>query len=1054
MDGSGSSGKRIVFTKGRLAPKSQGEEVLQEQAEQVPQVVQEAPSSDARFEGEIFDQYYRPLSVAGGVEKLKEIAHSCVGAPPIPPRLSKREREERAAKHQELAEALAHQLYRLAQQSRETEIDLYLSACNVVLGDKSPQDARDILDRANEFFTEHYYTAIRDRGERPEISHQIIKRVGHETADRITRVVQGLDVEHVAMQLWDLYHGPHADKESRITDMLLEHTEAQVRAIRDEFMLIPYKNLARQAHAILTAQATEPKAAARKSIGKNEVYEQKKQAAYRARDDMRALRYLFLGRSVEEMSVIKRFFADVNGLEQAESDVGLDAQVRKAFSQADFDRLGTLLVGWSPHQEASEIHELLYPKTLRNELDDILSDPRDTVDRDHTQGIGPFLRRFKKRRILRDRASVYHRVLNAYEIVAERVAALTPDRFIATNQALFEVYGYELDPTMFPSLAVFDARRVAAIVAERIEVAGDFFEIVGPLHFLEPRKTLAVQQAYQVMRGHTLSEVIEQRLTTIGQDLSAQQQAAYLARYIQGQGRVSLRGDILARYRGEEPEPGVWQWEYRSKVEDEEAAIKLAGLMDHDGAAGEIDQPIRDCIAELSYEELNRIERAFYDLTEPHMPLLEALRNCLSAETFGVVGLALAGFSARSLVADIHARPAMSIVLNEMPPSQVKTVRALFEKTHFVSLEQYVADTWSQPDEEDALVEHLACVLMPEVFQVRALLQRVSRSTADQIDFLREQCTGPLTRIMAFERGYDAQFPRLRVHLKFAAARMALSPAVFAELMLCLEGVDPEINQRLLEFFDAVDINSLLTLLRHYRRDQGIIEETYDLLNPDGTLRRSIKEMKVDLDIINETLLHVEGYSAKEVALELRGLIEQLSGRELGDTVLSMLAAPTPQRPNERIPEDINWMDEMVYQVGLAYYREYREDLIDACRAKGLDEHQLEDLTARVFGMEVCASAKELFSIIKTAKEGGEAQEHAEQRICSYLESRGLRYRARFVRAYNSFWAWHPGYDSMLDDIAKFFRDLGVRKKMHALLLGVGGEARGLPRGSDSEVIQ
>jgi hypothetical protein len=1047
MDGSGSSGKRIVFTKGRLAPKDKVEELLNEQPEQVQEMLQEAPTVDARYEGEIFDQFYRPLSVTGGIEKLKEIARTCAGSPPIPPRLSKRERDERAAKHQELAEALAHQLYRLAQQSRETDIDLYLSACNVVLGDKSPQDARDILERANEFFTEHYYTAIRDRGERPEISHQIIKRVGHEAAERVTRVVLGLDVEQTAMQLWDLYHGPHADKESRITDMLLECTELQVRAIRDEFMLIPYKNLARQAHAILTSQGAESKPAARKSIGKNEVYEQKKQAAYKARDEMRALRYLFLGRSTEEMSVVKRFFVDLGDPDQPESEAGLEAHVKKVFSPADLDRLGTLFSGWSAHQEASELHDLLYPKTLRQELEDFMSDPRDIVDRDHTQGIGPFLRRFKKRRMLRDRTSVYHRVLNVHEIVTERVAALSPDRFIATNQALFEVYGYELDPTMFPSLAAFDARRMALIVAERIEVAGDFFEILGPLHFLEPRKSMAVQQAYQVITGHALCERIEARLNEATPDLSPQQRASYLARYIHGQGRLSLTGDILARYRGEEPDPGVWEWEYRSQPQDEEAAVQLASLMDSEGNVGEVDQPIREFVAERLYEDLSRIERAFYDLTDPHMSLREALRNCLTPEAFALVDLALAGFSVTALVADIHSRPATSIILNEMPPSQVETVRAVFEQTHFVSLEQHVMEAWSSPQDEDVLIEHLACVLMPEVFRARALLQRISRSTVDQIDLVREQCSGVLARIMAFERGYDTQFPRFRVHLKFAAARMAVSPALFAELMLCLEGVDPEVTQRLLEFFDAVDINSLLTLLRSYRRDQGIIEEAYDLLNPDATLRRSIKEMKVDLDIINETLLHVEGYSAREVAVELYGLVEDLSGRELGDTVLTILAAPTPQRPNHRIPEDINWMDEMVYQVGLAYYREYREDLIDACRAKGLDEHQLEDLTTRVFGMEVCASAKELFNLIKTAKEGGDLQEHAEQRICSYLESRGLRYRARFVRAYNSFWACYPGYDSLLDDIAQFFRDLGVRKKMHTLLLGVGGEARGVPRG-------
>jgi hypothetical protein len=1052
MDGSGSSGKRIVFTKGRLAPKDKREEIHSEQAEQVAETVEQAPVVDARYEGEIFDQFHRPLSVAGGVERLKEIARSCIGAPPVPARLSKGERDERAARHQELAEALAHQIYRLAQHSREMDIDLYLSACNVVLGGKSPQDARDILERANEFFTEHYYTAIRDRGERPEISHQIIKRVGHEVAERIVRVVHGLDVEQAAMQLWEIYHGPHADKESRITDLLLECTEAQVRAIRDEFMFIPYKSLAKQAHLILTAQVSDPKPAARKSIGKNEVHEQKRQAAYRARDDIRALRYLFLGRSAEEMSVINRFFADLNDPELPESEVGLEAQVRKVFSQADLDRLGALLSGWSPHQEASEIHDLLYPKTSRQELDDYLSDPRDTVDRDHTQGIGPFLRRFKKRRMLRDKTSVYHRVLNVHELVAERVAALSPDRFIATNQALFEVYGYELDPTMFPSLAAFDARRIAAIVAERIEIAADLFEILGPLHFLEPRKCLAVQQAYQVVTGHALTGQIEDRLALVTPDISPQQRTAYLDRYVHGQGRLSLRSDILARYRGEEPEPGVWQWEYRSRAHDEEAAIQLANLMDSEEGVGEVDRPVREYIAERSYEELSRIERAFYDLTDPHMPLREALSNCLTPEAFAAVDVALSGFSVSSLVADIHARPAMVMVLNEMPPSQVSTIRSVFEQTHFVSLEQHVMETWSSPQDEDALLEHLACVLIPEVFQARALLQRISRSTVDQIDFVREQCSGQLTRIMAFERAFDSQFPRLRVHLKFAAARMAISPALFGEIMLCLEGVDPEITQRLLEYFDAVDITSLLTLLRSYRRDQGIIEETYDLLNPDATLRRSIKEMKVDLDIINETLLHVEGYSAKEVAVELHGLVEELSGSELGDTVLSILAPPTPQRPNERIPGDINWMDEMVYQVGLAYYREYRVDLIDACREKGLDEHQLEDLTARVFGMEVCASAKELFTLIKTAKEGGEPQDHAEQRMCSYLESRGLRYRARFVRAYNSFWACYPGYESLLDDIAQFFRDLGVKKKIHTLLLGVGGEGRGVPRGGGTVV--
>ena len=115
---------------------------------------------------------------------------------------------------------------------------------------------------------------------------------------------------------------------------------------------------------------------------------------------------------------------------------------------------------------------------------------------------------------------------------------------------------------------------------------------------------------------------------------------------------------------------------------------------------------------------------------------------------------------------------------------------------------------------------------------------------------------------------------------------------------------------------------------------------------------------------------------------------------------------------------------------------------MDACRTRGLDSYQLEELTGRVFGMEATSLAREIFAILKANKEGAPAQEPTEQRICSYVESRGNRYRARLVRAYNSYWAHLPGFESLLDDVAHFFRDLPSRKKLHTLLLGVGAEGK------------
>jgi hypothetical protein len=1041
MDGSGD--KKIVFKKGILAPKlGSVDEAEQREAEEALEREREAAAAQLQYEGEVFDQFYRPLSVKGGVERIVEIA----AAPPIPQepprRRSREDREEQATKHQELAEALAHQIYQLAQKQRETDLDLYLSACNVVVADRSPEESKQILDRANEFFTETYYTPIRDRGERPEISHQIIKRAGHEGEERITRIVNGMDVEQVAQSLWNLYHGPHSDKEQRIADILLDCTERQLVAVRDEFLRIPYKSLARQAHLILNAQTPESKASLRKSIGKSEVTEQKRLAAFRARDDVRALRYLFLGRSAEEMSLVKRLYLELADPDATEEGDGLEAHIRRAFSQSDQDRLMGVLGGWSPHTEAQALHDILFPKTAHEPIDDTLSDPRDSVDRDHTQGIGPFLRHFKKHRMWRDKQSVYHRVLASYELVAERVAALSTDRFTATQKALLEIFGYQIEPAMFPARRIFDPRRIAMVIAERLRVAGDFFEITAPIHFREPRDCLAVQQAFRVVYGESLEEAIQKRLSHVTPSLSDHEREALLDRYVRGNGRWPLSIDILGKYRGIEPESGVWQWEYKNCTADEEAAMALATIMDQDFEIGEFDRPVLDFLASRDYGERNRIERAFFDLTDPNMALRDALQNCLSPEAFEMANLLLAGVDLYPLVAEIHGDPSEVHQMSDLPPSLIRLVRDAFERTHFVALDEFLLQQYPVPEREDDLMEHLSLVLMPEVFAARESLLRVSRAVPDQIDDVRALCRGPLGLVMAFERGFDMIFPRLRVHLKYAAARMGVSAPVFGEVILRLEGVDPEVTARILEYFDAVDIDLLMSTLRHYQHEQRVIEETYDLLNPEAQLRKSIKEMKVDPDLINETLLHLEGYSAKDVALELHELVRTYSGHELGVAVLAVFAIPTPQRPNPRIPEDINWMDEMSYQILLAYQRDYGADLIDICRAKGLDTYQLEELTGRVFGMEATSIARDLFSLLRANKEGATPQVPTESRICSYVESRGNRYRTRLVRAYNAYWAHKPGFESLLDDVASSFHDMAAKKKLHSLLLGVGADGK------------
>ncbi len=964
------------------------------------------------------------------------------GTPAVPPRLTPKEFEEREAIHQELAEALAHQVYQLAQQQRAGDIDLYLSAINVVVGDKSPKEARMILDKANEFFTEQYYTAIRDRGERPEISHQIIKRVGHENSETITRIAEGLDIEKVADDLWELYSGAYPDKNERITEILLSCTERQLHALREEFFLNPYKNLARQAYAILNPKEEEVQAPVRRSIGGSEVGAQKKREAFRVRDDSRALKYLFLGRSVQEMNLIKRFYCDFGSLEQDEREIGIFAHLQKRLKPIQIDRLGTLLDGWSPQQEARELHEMLYPSTLRPGIEDELSDPVEPVDRDYTQGIGIYLRKFKKNRMWRDNDSVYHRTLNCYELIAERVSALTPQRFLLTNQVLYEQYQYELDPSLFLSLGTPDPRMLALVIAERMHCSSDLLEAISPMLYGEPSHCLQVQQAYEVLFARRLADDLNECFPDKKASHEAHTREMVIDRFLNGQGRIPVHVDILARYRGEEPLCTVWDYSYQGTEEDEQEAITFAGILDYDGAVGERDDAIYEALASRDTDQLHTLERAFYDLTDPPMSLRDALRGCMAPHVFQKAQLLFAGVELSQKVEELYTQPILTSELAELPPSLLATINTGFKEAYSIDLPSFLIEQFGAPNQEDILLENLSVAVLPQVYTSRRSLRDASRMTQDDIDVVRAEVSSSLQYAMGFERGFDKTFPRLRLHIKYAAARMAVTPPVFAELLLYLEGISPDVNDRLIQYFDAVDIEMVLELLREYKHDQRMIEETFDLLCPENGLRTSIKQMKVDLDVINEALLHLDGYSAKDVADELHSIISNTPVESLGSELVAVFAPPSEEQPNPRIPADVNWMDEMNYQILLAYHRQYDEDLMKVAWDKHLPPETLSSLTKRLFGEEVCGTAEELFAVLKASKEGTPHGISAEKRICSQVESRGIRFRGLLVRAYNSYWAHQPGCSNLLDDVATYIEDAGIKRKLHALLIGVGVDAR------------
>jgi hypothetical protein len=1046
MEGSKPDGKKIVLK--RRTRFDAGIDVRSDSARENDVPDSTGESADERkyfYEGEIFDQFYRPLRVNGGMDRLQEISSRPLPVAEPHSRDSTRRREAQSVERQSIAEALAHQIYKLAQRDRETQLDVYLSAFNVALAEYSCRESLDILSRANEFFTEHYYAVIRERGERPEIYNQIIKRVGHAHAERLQRIVFGLDVEATAKKLWDIYQGGHSDKANRILDIVLDCTEAQVVALREEFLQLPYKDLARQLYSVLIQSSSNGSVGARRTIGKSELSEHKKTTAFRAREQLRALRYLLMGRSVEELALVKRFYLDLGEQHLPDHDLALESQVKRLFPPAELERLVPLMRGWSPHGEAEEIHKIISMPTVRGVIDDLYGDPRDIFEREYTQGIGPFLRRFKRSRLLRYSNSVVALSFIGYHHVRERIAALSYSRFLETNNALREYYGYELDPTIFVSLGLFDARQRATMFHERLAVSFDIFEALQPLEFLDPRECLAMQKAYQCVFGVSMRDALEQRLTAVGLSVSQSDFAVVCGRYLDGHGRWPLNIDLLAQYRADEFGAGVWDYDYIPSVEIEALAVRIGEIVDEERAPTDMDRVLREALSGLTVESLHELERVFFDMTEPHTPLRETLAEVMTPDGFSLLIVSFSGFDSGAILQRLYDDPLYSCRLRELPSQDIIFLRESFKRAFYVDLLEHVMKAGEACSDKDIALEALSALLKPEVLAVRRLLGTMKRETQPELETLRMVCSGPARKVMAFERAYDNAFFSFRVHLKSAAARLSLSVGSFVELTLLLEGIDSDILSRVQECFDALDIQGLQEILRAHKHTQKLIEECYDLVYPDKTFRHALKELHVDLDLINETLLHLEGYCSQSVALELRRLAESLSGPALAAHVIEVLTPQTGDRVNERIPQDINWMDEMIYQVGLSYRRQFGESLVVSCRKRGVPNESLEDIAGRLYGPEVSSSARELFNLIKSAKEGVEAPDGAEARICSYLESRGPKYRERLMAAYQSHWAHYAGFGGLLDDLTKHFNDSPSKRRLLAMFLSTSSDRKAPP---------
>lgn len=999
---------------------------------------EEAIPASNHFNGEIFEQYYNSLEDNQTERRLAALANEPFNATSAKVNLNSTERLDRDRQLQDDAEVLAHQIFKLAQTNRETDIELYLSAFNVILNDLSCQEAKAVLDHANSFFVEHYEDIIRDRGERPEIVAQVVKRTGKQTVTKFKAIIKGLDVPETAKTLWKLFCSPDPEKDHKALEILGKCTEKQIRAVRQAFAEIPYQIVTAEIHDCLSKPVFQNN---KEDDLENwfldtTATEVEKPSAIPLDRPVERLRYILQGRNIEEINAIAIHYYNEYGREGQDPHNALSEGLKGALSSEDAALIMPLLAGFSPIETAKQINSTIFPAGKHVA-------PRDQ----HTYSVyqdvhieKSLRQRFAKRALLRDSISLVDRVLNSNEEIEELLTGLTANQIQLVNQQLRSQFGYEIDPELFPNTLVTDVRAKAFQLLETLQTAKTARELFRSISCLTPQQSDDLNTALRVMSGSNLEELLRKRLNYLyGRELPKDIENT-LDNRLSGNSRWPLQIDLLNVFSLQEKQqkekPSTWSSTWLPEDQTEQLAIQIAELVeDPDNDLAGKQTKLLQILSGLSFAKISALERAFYEMTEPQQPLLHFFKVHLSHEFVECLELIFAGYNLEEDAQKILKSVAALFNMRNYPANGLKLLEQFYQQTTGRDLESDITRKLSAAELSNELLDLLTILYSPQAFECAKLLDQFSPQQPEMLEQLKNIFNKKGIPAFALERSYDYRYGRLRLHLKYLLTKEVLSREAFAETIMILENIPPQLPRQIYQLIQENDVLSLLKVLGEHRDSQPVIEETYNLLFSDKSLRKAVMSMSINIDLISETLLHLEGYYPHDVANEIVEISHNYHGDELADVIIEILSESTPERPNHRIPKDLNWIDEMTHQIRLAFESQTGKQLIATLRNKAVSKQKLETIALKVFSEEPAQSAFAIYSLLNADQNKTSAMELAAssdsteeepitfEQIINKLTVRGPRFRDRVIEVYDNCYGESTKHLGLLHDIAKHLKD-------------------------------
>lgn len=950
----------------------------------------------------------------------------------------------------ERGEALADQIFDYANKQRLTDPIPYINAIQDAIRGKNSEENQAILRTAVSYFQEHYRTWCRERGKSVKLIDNITHRTGKDTEESFAKLLLGFDVKTLSKTIWDLNTQKKFDELRIARRELYDLTNNQVRELREEYNTIPAQELAKLIHeALNTTNLTGE-----------------------AKPDVDALIYIFEGRSSHEVKQIEFQFNEIyHFVRSGEGEPPLQTQLKQKVK--DNPKLEQLIKGFSSTELASKVHHLLvhcaeaseviepnlelHPDFAGNFRRSYAKSPvieRELRAREEIDKLISFLSPTQFKNLNRQLEIKYkeHLTSNLYSCnhpfnprhtaikLFRAFNNVTPRRLCRKEQdyltysQLLEIKSRFSTSTSNEITVIINRWAAEQKASESYEIAK---RALSPLRYLDPNQVFFVKEWFYICTGLKLDEFIENRL----QELCRNEVPPYVERLVKerltGTARLSLKADLFDIFSSaKERKENYLNLQPRKLqlAEAKEDALKIQKIL----GMNQESKRSKELIAFLKTRDavqLEELERAFHDLS-PEKSLIESIQQrvtAMNAQTLAL--LLLSNFNPEHEAELINNN--LEHLLNLIPesPKAINFTLQTYKKKYKKDLLNEIKVHYKKHKSKEVTILLESVFFTPNVTKLYKSLRANTPILEEDINYLIKQLSRAPHQVLAFEAAYNRNFAMfsycqsknygsLLQTLRVLATSGALEREYFAQAILLLENVDPSIAMTLKnhlneENLGETTINKLHELLREFKNHLIILQKAFNALDEKVTLRETIYELKIPLNVKNKTLLLLDGYDPDAVAEEVAEVLsDRLSPEEIGESLLKLLAEPTKDAPNRRIPKFQNWVGEMYHQIRVSYEALTGKKLIAELISKKVPMKGagVNAIAYKLYG-DVSKSVIDIKKLIDNRPNPAQNREVTDRKIAQILADNLPELRERLIDMYDAYFSIPTNEPTLQDQI-------------------------------------